>query len=130
MTTFGDALCVIIDRTLFTEKLQRCIRTERISVEDAPLLSGVPDLVHQGIIDDRSSKYLPLTFHHAENLWFPYVSHQSSLRHILSRRKVFSLPEIINLLSIKHLSASRRRGAKTKTPGSFIGRYLQRNIMQ
>ncbi len=68
MTTFGDALCVMIDRTLLTKKLQRCIRTERISVEDAPLLSGVPDLVHQGIIDDRS-KYLPLTFHHAENIY-------------------------------------------------------------
>ena len=46
MTTFRDALCVMIDRTLFTKKLQRCIRTERSRGEDAPLLSGVPDLVH------------------------------------------------------------------------------------
>ena len=45
MTMFRDALRVMIDR-----KLQRCIRTERSSVEDAPLLSGVPDLVHQAAV--------------------------------------------------------------------------------
>ena len=42
----------------------------------------------------------------------------------------FLTHKTIHLLSIKHLCASHRRGAKTKTPGSFIGRYLQRNIMQ